>query len=357
MAQTPALRYQSNGSYIDYTPVSAVTAGDVVLVGTVPMIATNDIAASAKGALACDGVFRIPKTTDTFTAGDAVYWDVDGDPVTGTAGSGAADSSAATGNLIGVVTEDAGTSDEYVKVKLTAAKRTATIAGSVTADDITGSDSSLGIAGLAAAQGGAIVITGGTSSTAGNAGGAVSVTGGTPGATSAGGAITVTGGIGGATSGAGGAITIAGGAGTAGNGNGGAVAINGGNAHGSGTDGAITIGASNTSAITFGVMPKIPVATVAAAGTNQGNAAALSLGFNLVTGADDTKGVVLPAAVAGSVVIIKVGDGADLKVYPASGDVINGLSADAAMTVVDDVCFQLIAYDGTTWYTLPLLPS
>jgi hypothetical protein len=27
------------------------------------------------------------------------------------------------------------------------------------------------------------------------------------------------------------------------------------------------------------------------------------------------------------------------------------------MTVVDDVCFMLIALDGTTWYTLPLLPS
>lgn len=104
-------------------------------------------------------------------------------------------------------------------------------------------------------------------------------------------------------------------------------------------------------------MPKIPTTTVAAAGSIQGDAAALSLGFNLVTGADDTKGVLLPAAVAGSWVIIKVDAGADLKVWPATGDAINAIAANSAMTVVDDVCFMLIALDGTTWYTLPLLPS
>jgi len=108
---------------------------------------------------------------------------------------------------------------------------------------------------------------------------------------------------------------------------------------------------------TFGLMPLIPTATVAAAGTTAANAGALVTGFNLVTGADDTKGVVLPAAAAGKVVIIKVGDGADLKIWPASGDAINAIAADSAMTVVDDVCLMLIALDATTWYSLPLLPS
>ena len=101
----------------------------------------------------------------------------------------------------------------------------------------------------------------------------------------------------------------------------------------------------------------IPVSTVAAAGTNQGTAAALSLGFNYVTGADDAKGVKLPAAAAGSIVIIKVGPGDDLLVYPNTSDKINDGSANAAITVVDDVCFMLIAKDATDWYTLPLLPS
>jgi predicted RecA/RadA family phage recombinase len=356
MAQTPALMY-SGESAIDYTPGSAVTGGDIVVIGSIPFLATADIAANAKGSLAAEGVWKVPKETGALTAGDAIYWHTDGSPVTGTASSGAANGTASSGYLMGPATADAASGDSYVYVLATAAKRTATIAGSVTADDITGSDSSLGVAGLAAAQGGAIVVTGGTSSTSGNAGGAVSLVGGTPGATGAGGAVNVTGGAGGATSGTGGAVAIAGGAGTAGNANGGALSLRGGNAHGSGTDGAITIGASNTSSITYGVMPRIPVATVAAAGSVQGDAAALSEGFNLVTGADDAKGVVLPAAVAGMRVIIKVGDGADLKVWPASGDAINALSANSAMTVVDDVCFELIAFDATTWYTLPLLPS
>lgn len=102
---------------------------------------------------------------------------------------------------------------------------------------------------------------------------------------------------------------------------------------------------------------RVPVNTVAAAGTTQADAAQLYEGHNLVTGADDTKGVRLPAAAAGIVVTIKVGDGADLKVYPATGDAINAIAANGAMTVVDDVCFMLIARDGTTWDTLPLLPS
>lgn len=94
--------------------------------------------------------------------------------------------------------------------------------------DITGSDSSLGISGQAAAQGGAIALVGGTSSTSGNAGGAITATGGTPGATGAGGAVTITGGIGGATSGTGGAVSMTGGAGTGVTTTGGAASVVGG---------------------------------------------------------------------------------------------------------------------------------
>lgn len=114
-----------------------------------------------------------------------------------------------------------------------------TFTGTLTAPAIAGSDSSLDINGLAAAQGGAIVTRGGTSSTSGNAGGANSVIGGTPGATGVGGAANLTGGPGGATSGAGGAANVTGGAGTAGNANGGPVIIAGGAKNGSGADGII----------------------------------------------------------------------------------------------------------------------
>jgi hypothetical protein len=117
------------------------------------------------------------------------------------------------------------------------------------------------------------------------------------------------------------------------------------------------IGAATGATLTLTGGVRLPVTTVAAAGANQGNAAALSEGINIVTGADDTKGVILPTAVAGMQVIIKVGDGADLKVYPATGAAINAVAANGAITVVDDVCFMLVATSATQWYTLPLLPS
>lgn len=84
--------------------------------------------------------------------------------------------------------------------------------GDITADSITATDASLGISGLAAAQGGAIVSTGGTSSTSANAGGAVSNVGGTPGATGVGGAVSLTGGAALSTDGNGGSVIMTGGA-------------------------------------------------------------------------------------------------------------------------------------------------
>ncbi len=127
------------------------------------------------------------------------------------------------------------------------------IFGAITVNSIAGGDSSLGIDGQAAAQGGAVVVTGGASSTATNAGGAVTykggagntsgaggaanLTGGVPGVTGAGGAANIAGGAGGATSGIGGAVTVSGGAGTAGNASGGSVIVTPGAKHGSGLDG------------------------------------------------------------------------------------------------------------------------
>ena len=85
-------QYIQEGQAIDYTPSAAVDAGDVVVIGNkIVGIAKLDIAADALGALALEGVFDIVRAdTIAFTAGDAVYWDADGDPDGGTAGTGAA---------------------------------------------------------------------------------------------------------------------------------------------------------------------------------------------------------------------------------------------------------------------------
>ena len=237
--QTPNI-FAKPGRMRDYSPAADVYAGDVVVIGTQVYLSPVDIGYSAttglgaqgtplRGSLHADGLWRLNKDSSTFADGAPVYWNPTGTPVVGTAGTGAASSTAAGGYYVGKAVVEDGTSvltgDQYVGV-------------------------------LAEAR-----------------------------------------------------------------------------------------------------APRLPVATVAAAGSTQGNAAQVYEGFNVVTGPDDTKGVVLPTAVAGMVVYIKVGDGADLKVYPATGAAINALSANAAITVVDDVCFALVATSATQWYTLPLLPS
>jgi hypothetical protein len=101
----------------------------------------------------------------------------------------------------------------------------------------------------------------------------------------------------------------------------------------------------------------LKTATVAATGSTQANAAAVSDGFTLVSAADGTKGVVLPAAVAGRTIILKNGAAAILKVWPAVGDGINAIAVDSNYVLAANTSSLLIAYDATTWYSVPLLAS
>lgn len=113
MAQTTMARYKQQGSNIDYTPSTAKTAGEVVvlstgLVGVVP----TDIAANQLGALNIDGVWDLPKGTGSgkdILVGEKVWWN----PTLGVAiqlASGA--------TLCGVATETAGESAPFVSTKL-----------------------------------------------------------------------------------------------------------------------------------------------------------------------------------------------------------------------------------------------
>jgi hypothetical protein len=101
----------------------------------------------------------------------------------------------------------------------------------------------------------------------------------------------------------------------------------------------------------------IKTATVAATGSTQSDAASISDGLTLVTAADATKGVKLPAAIAGRTVIIKNGANAVLKVWPATGDGINAITVDSNYVLAANTSSLLIAYDATTWYSVPLLAS
>jgi hypothetical protein len=488
MAQTPCIRV-AEGFSLDRTFTADAKAGEVVLVGTKPLIVSHAVDKDTQpvGAVDSRGLFDIPQKAETIDAGDAVYWDPTGDPVVGDAGSGAATETPTAyplgraapmqpnGGVVTVAT------DKYVRVLVENFAVATTVAGSVTADDITGSDASLDILGrtgpAATNNGGAVALTGGTGNTTGNggaasvtggvagatsgtggaatlaggataglagdnytggaanvtggtgkgtgaggavaitsgkagitgaggaitivagqggntsgaagtvaitgaagngttngaggavsstggagkgnlAGGAASVVGGAGGATGAGGAVAITGGAGGATSGTGGAVTITSGAGTNGDANSGAVAIDAGAPDGSGVGGAITIGGTNASSITLGKMPRIPTATVEATGTDQGTAAAVAEGFTLVTAANATKAVKLPPAIAGAQVIIKNAEAAVLKIFPNTDDAINALAANTgSLDIAASTSVLLVAYNATTWYSVPLLPS
>ena len=100
------------GDTVDYTPGTAVTAGDVVVQGELVGVATQDIAANEKGALRVKGVFSFAKgsgSSDALTAGAKVYWDDTSDVVTTTAGSN---------KYVGKVVEAAAASASTVYVRL-----------------------------------------------------------------------------------------------------------------------------------------------------------------------------------------------------------------------------------------------
>ena len=78
-------RYVSAAKTLDYTPGSAVSAGDVVLISELVAVATHDIAANALGAVAYTGCWEIAKAADTIAQGDAVYWDSTASNITTTA--------------------------------------------------------------------------------------------------------------------------------------------------------------------------------------------------------------------------------------------------------------------------------
>lgn len=225
MAQVPALTY-SDDCAIDYTPAAAVTGGDVVVLNGIVGIAITDIAANDKGALAVEGIFKVPKTTAAQVRGYPVYWNSTGDPDSGTAGTGAANQ-LGVGVFMGIAVEATASGDDYTIVELNRAYPA--LVGS---------------------------------------------------------------------------------------------------------------------------------AAVTAAGSAQGDAAQLYHGFNVVTGADGTKGVILPTAVPGMIVYLKGVTSAVLKVYPKTGGAINAVAANGALSLTTGVMPSIfIASSTTQWYTIPLVAS
>jgi hypothetical protein len=119
-------------------------------------------------------------------------------------------------------------------------------------------------------------------------------------------------------------------------------------------------GSTSTTATVSGTFTgaiRLSVATVAAAGSTQGDAAALAEGINVVSAADGTKGVILPTAIAGMVIIVKNTAAGALKIYPATGGAINAVAANGAYSITNLTSSLLVASSTTQWYSVPLVAS
>lgn len=114
------------------------------------------------------------------------------------------------------------------------------------------------------------------------------------------------------------------------------------------------------SAAGFEGYPIITVnADVAATGSTVSDAAQLSPGFTVVTGANGTLGVKLPAApVAGTVVWIKGTTAGVLKVWPDAAATINAIGSNGALSLTTGAMPSMfIAKSPTQWYSFPLVAS
>lgn len=102
--------FVQQGAAIDYKPVSAVTAGSVVVQGDLVGIAKRDIKAGALGSVSVEGVFDVVKDAATvIAAGAKVYWD---------AAASQAVTVATANKLLGKAVADAGAGATTVRVRL-----------------------------------------------------------------------------------------------------------------------------------------------------------------------------------------------------------------------------------------------
>lgn len=105
--------YVYSGSRINYTPSTDVASRDVIVLGDLIAVATEDISAGVLGTLAVEGAWSFDKATGSGTeieVGALVYYDDSHDVATTTAGSN---------KLIGKCIQHAAAADDTVLVRMT----------------------------------------------------------------------------------------------------------------------------------------------------------------------------------------------------------------------------------------------
>jgi hypothetical protein len=127
----------------------------------------------------------------------------------------------------------------------------------------------------------------------------------------------------------------------------------------------MTLDATGSAVMPSGGMFALSRASIAAAGTNQATAAALTAQVNAITASDGTKGVALPAAATttGPIFVVNTVNttAALLKIYPVNSgdDNINGLAANLAFFALPGQTLMFIPVSATQWYVedLSALPA
>lgn len=94
----------------------------------------------------------------------------------------------------------------------------------------------------------------------------------------------------------------------------------------------------------------LPQESLAATGTNQATGAAITDVVCNVTAADGTKAVRLPAALAGRIFYVYNAVATNgLPIFPATGETINGGSANAAITIEGKTLAILVCAADGNW--------
>jgi hypothetical protein len=99
-----------------------------------------------------------------------------------------------------------------------------------------------------------------------------------------------------------------------------------------------------------GSLTKSVAGTVAAAGTTQGDATALTKTVNMITTATANQGVKLPTAAAGLTIKIINTTAVTIVVYPNTSDVIDGGTVNVGVNLSPYSSVELVAQDAVDWY-------
>lgn len=104
-----------------------------------------------------------------------------------------------------------------------------------------------------------------------------------------------------------------------------------------------------------GSLTKSVAGTVAAAGTTQGDATALTKTLNMITTATANQGVKLPTAAAGLTIKVINTTAVTIKVYPNTSDVIDGGTVNVGVNLSPYSSVEFVAQDAVDWYRVTSL--